>query len=110
MCFISGLGEYICLQFAQAGSNVAINYVSSEERAKALADKIEKEHGVRAFLIQGVSFTSHPIQTSSNKNVQDMGKQEDCIRTVKEATQKLGGLDIIISNAVIHPFTIYPTC
>jgi hypothetical protein len=53
--FFSGLGEVICLQFAQAGSNVAINYMSSEDRAKALRSKIEREHGVKAFLIQGVA-------------------------------------------------------
>jgi len=85
-----GLGEVICLQFAQAGSNVAINYVSSEDRAQALASKIEREYGVKAFTIKG-----------------DLGLEADCIRTVKEATEKLGGLDIIISNAGYTRFSTF---
>jgi NAD(P)-dependent dehydrogenase (short-subunit alcohol dehydrogenase family) len=47
----------ICIKFAQEGANVAINYMSSEARAKDLAGKIEKEHGVKAIVIQGVSST-----------------------------------------------------
>lgn len=31
---------------------------------------------------------------------QDMGVEEDCMNTVKTAIEKLGGLDIIIANAV----------
>lgn len=52
---LRGLGELICLKFAQEGCNVAINYNSSADRAKGVAEKVEKEHGVKAFLIQGVS-------------------------------------------------------
>lgn len=32
-----------------------------------------------------------------------MGKEADCTRTVEEAIQGLGGLDILVSNAVSHP-------
>jgi len=52
------LGELICIKFAQEGANVAINYMSSEGRAKDLAAKVEKEHGVKAIIIQGVSSIS----------------------------------------------------
>jgi len=45
----------ICHKFAQEGSNVAINYMASADRAQAVAEKIEKEYGVKAVLIQGVS-------------------------------------------------------
>ncbi|KAG9246441.1 short-chain dehydrogenase/reductase-like protein sdr [Calycina marina] len=76
-----GLGEYICVKFAKEGCNVAINYVSSVDRANAVAEKVE-DHGVRACLIQG-----------------DMGIEADVKRTVETAIEILGGLDIIISNA-----------
>jgi len=36
---------------------------------------------------------------------QDMGIEADCIKTVEEATKGLGGLDIIISNAVSLTFS-----
>jgi len=85
-----GLGELICLKFAQEGSNVAINYVSSGDKAKALASKIDKEYGVKALAIQG-----------------DMGLQEDCVRSVKETISGLGGIDIIVSNAGYTNFTTF---
>jgi len=85
-----GLGEVICLKFAAQGSNVAINYVSSEAKAQELASKIEKEHGVKAVTIKG-----------------DASVEEDCIRTVQETIEKLGGLDIIIANAGYTRFSTY---
>ena len=100
---LRGLGELISYKFAQEGCSIAINYNSSADRAKAVAVKIEKEYGMKAALIQGVSSASFPFSLSINPRLthsQDMGLEVDCIRTVKEATSALGGLDIIISNAV----------
>ncbi|KAH8821015.1 short-chain dehydrogenase/reductase-like protein sdr [Xylogone sp. PMI_703] len=77
-----GLGEVICLKFAQEGSNVAINYHSSAKAAEALASKLTKEYGVKAVTIQG-----------------DMGLESDCIKVVEETIKGLGGLDVLISNA-----------
>ncbi|RDL37933.1 Short-chain dehydrogenase protein sdr [Venustampulla echinocandica] len=77
-----GLGALICHLFAKEGCNVAVNYFSSEDSAKGVAEKAEKEFGVKTCLIQG-----------------NMGVEADCIRTVKETIAQLGGLDIIISNA-----------
>jgi NAD(P)-dependent dehydrogenase (short-subunit alcohol dehydrogenase family) len=85
-----GLGVLVCLKFAQEGCNIAINYVSSADKGEALASTIEKEHGVKAFAIQG-----------------DMGLEVDCIRTVKEAISGFGGLDIIISNAGYTRFSTF---
>ena len=53
-----GLGELICLKFAQEGCSVAINYNASADRAKGLAAKIEKEHGMKAVVIQGVGSST----------------------------------------------------
>ncbi|PBP16304.1 short chain dehydrogenase/reductase [Diplocarpon rosae] len=44
-----GLGELISYKFAQAGCEVAVNYVASEERAKGVAEKIERDYGMRAY-------------------------------------------------------------
>jgi NAD(P)-dependent dehydrogenase (short-subunit alcohol dehydrogenase family) len=54
-----GLGEFISLKFAREGANVAINYVSSGDVAKKLAEKCEKE-GVKAVVIQGVGSAISP--------------------------------------------------
>ncbi|KAE8454084.1 hypothetical protein EG329_007862 [Mollisiaceae sp. DMI_Dod_QoI] len=86
-----GLGEYICIKFAQEGSNVAINYNASPERAKGVQAKIEEEcKNVKTFVIQG-----------------DMGKEADCINVVQETIRQLGGLDIIIHNAGYTRFSTF---
>ena len=100
---LRGLGELISYKFAQEGCSIAINYNSSADRAKAVAIKIEKDYGMKAVLIQGVSSASFHFSLSINPwltHPQDMGLEVDCIRTVEEATSALRGLDIIISNAV----------
>ncbi|KAH8799177.1 short-chain dehydrogenase/reductase-like protein sdr [Xylogone sp. PMI_703] len=77
-----GLGEIVCLKFAEEGSNVAINYNSSAKKAEELAAKLVKEYGVKTITIQG-----------------DMGSESDCIKVVEETIKGLGGLDILVSNA-----------
>jgi NAD(P)-dependent dehydrogenase (short-subunit alcohol dehydrogenase family) len=62
-------GELICLKFAEEGCNVAVNYNSNAERAKGIADKIWKEHGMKAFIVQGVSNSwSHFSQDSTSSS------------------------------------------
>ncbi|TVY87217.1 Glucose 1-dehydrogenase, partial [Lachnellula willkommii] len=78
---ISGLGELICLKFAAEGCNVAVNYNTSEDRAKEVAGKVEG-FGGKAVLVKG-----------------DMGIEADCISVVQTTISALSGLDIIISNA-----------
>lgn len=76
-----GLGALVCEKFAAEGANIAINYMSSKDRAEELAKKVES-HGVKAVCIQA-----------------DAEKPEDNVRLVKETKESLGGLDIIIANA-----------
>lgn len=48
-----GLGALVCEKFAEAGANIMINYVSSEDRAKEVQQACEK-HGVKTAITQGV--------------------------------------------------------
>ena len=50
---IRGIGALICEKFAAEGSNVAVNYMSSKERADQVADKC-KGFGVKVAVIQAV--------------------------------------------------------
>ncbi|OQE82076.1 hypothetical protein PENNAL_c0038G05233 [Penicillium nalgiovense] len=77
-----GLGALAAEKFASEGSNVAINYMSSKEIADKLASDIASKYGVKTVVVQG-----------------DAGVKDDCINAVKTTIEKLGGLDIIISNA-----------
>ncbi|OJJ47476.1 hypothetical protein ASPZODRAFT_63773 [Penicilliopsis zonata CBS 506.65] len=77
-----GLGALVAQKFAAEGSNVAINYVSSKDAAEQVARDIEAQYKVKAELIQG-----------------DASSEPSCKRIVQTAIEKLGGLDIVISNA-----------
>jgi len=43
----------ICERFASERCNIAINYLSNEDRAKEVAASVEK-HSIKATVIQGV--------------------------------------------------------
>ncbi|KAF9888885.1 hypothetical protein FE257_008255 [Aspergillus nanangensis] len=77
-----GLGALVAERFGANGANIAINYVTSEHRALETSAKIEADSKVKTVIIQG-----------------DVGSHADCVRIVMTAIEKLGGLDIVISNA-----------
>ncbi|KAL8943082.1 MAG: hypothetical protein Q9216_001282 [Gyalolechia sp. 2 TL-2023] len=78
-----GLGALLAEKFASEGCNVAINYNASEDRAKEVADKIQKSYNCKAVTVKG-----------------DQGILVECENTVQKSIDGLGGLDIIVSNAV----------
>ena len=78
----SGMGRACAIAFAREGANVAINYHPSEEEdARAVVALIEKA-GPKVIPIPG-----------------DITDEAFCRRLVAEATDALGGLDILVSNA-----------
>ncbi|KAI9877867.1 MAG: hypothetical protein M1830_002608 [Pleopsidium flavum] len=48
-----GLGALVSSKFASEGCNISINYVTNVERAKATAEKIERDYNVKTMIIQG---------------------------------------------------------
>src|SRR5690348_3130505 len=87
----SGIGQAIAVRFAEHGANVAINYLSTldegretEQQVHACVRKVQQE-GVRDVLVQG-----------------DVSNEEDVVRMVGEARERLGGLDVLINNAGIQ--------
>jgi NAD(P)-dependent dehydrogenase (short-subunit alcohol dehydrogenase family) len=78
----SGIGRAAAIAFAREGADVAINYLPSEEGdAKEVVALIRKEGRV-AIAIPG-----------------DISNEKTCVRLVKEANKKLGGLDILAAVA-----------
>jgi NAD(P)-dependent dehydrogenase (short-subunit alcohol dehydrogenase family) len=78
----SGMGRAAAIAFAREGADVAINYLPAEESDAAEVIKLiqaEKRFGV-------------PI-------VGDLRDEAFCEHLVDEAQRKLGGLDILVSNA-----------
>lgn len=87
----SGIGQAAAVRFAEHGANVAINYMSTPGEAAETDEQVHtclrkvRRHGVRDVLVQG-----------------DVSSEEDVLRMVGEAAQRLGGLDILINNAGIQ--------
>src|SRR5438874_769166 len=87
----SGIGQATAVRFAEHGANVAINYLTTADEAAGTEEQVHtclrkvRRHGVRDVLVQG-----------------DVSSEEDVVRMVREAADRLGGLDILINNAGIQ--------
>lgn len=82
-----GLGAIVAEKFAAEGVHgIAINYASNKDAAEQLKGRLENIatiKDIKVVCLQG-----------------DAGVIKDCERLVKEATEQLGGLDVLVSNAV----------
>lgn len=79
-----GIGRAIAIALAEAGADVAVNYVSNAEAAKEVADQIHKA-GRRALLAQA-----------------DVADYPDTFRMAQDILAEFGHLDILINNAGIN--------
>jgi NAD(P)-dependent dehydrogenase (short-subunit alcohol dehydrogenase family) len=78
----SGMGRAAAIAYAREGADVAINYYPTEEPDAREVIALIKAEGRKAVAIPG-----------------DLREEAFCKRLVEEAVQKLGGLDILVSNA-----------
>ena len=77
----SGIGRAVAVHFAKEGADVAIIYLEETEDANVTAAAVEAE-GRRCIRVAG-----------------DLGDASFCRAAVKQAVDKLGGLDILVNNA-----------
>ncbi len=77
-----GIGRGIAIELAKAGADVAVNYRSQQSDADEVCETC-RQHGVNAV----------PLGA-------DMGFQAEAEGLVERAIDSLGGLDIVVSNAV----------
>ena len=78
----SGMGRAAAIAYAREGADVAINYYPTEEPDAREVIELIGQAGRKAVAIPG-----------------DLRDEAFCQRLVAEAVQKLGGLDIVVSNA-----------
>jgi 3-oxoacyl-[acyl-carrier protein] reductase len=78
-----GIGEGIALKLAEQGANIAFSYVSSDEKAKALEDRLGSV-GVKAKAYKS-----------------NAGVYQDCENMVNEVMKEFGAVDICVNNAGI---------
>lgn len=76
-----GLGRAIALALGAAGADVAISYRTSADGAKEVVDELEAL-GRRAVAIEA-----------------DVASEEAVKQLVAQATESLGGLDVLVNNA-----------
>jgi len=78
-----GIGEGIVLKLAESGAHVAFTYVSSDEKAKLLEEKI------KTFGVNAKAYKSNA------------GVYEDCEAMVNDVVKEFGTVDICVNNAGI---------
>lgn len=79
-----GMGAAIALRLAEQGSDVAITYVQSKERADEVVEQI-RARGRRGLVIKADSVG------------------DDVVAAVEQTVDQLGRLDILVNNAGIFP-------
>ena len=80
----SGIGRASAVALAAAGAAVAVNYLGSPDQADAVVAEIEQAGG-RAIAVQA-----------------DVSKEDAVIAMFKEVEDRLGPLDVVMSNAGIQ--------
>lgn len=81
------IGRQICLELADRGANVVVNYRSSAGAAAELVALVENR-GARALAVQA-----------------DVTLAADVRRLSAEATSAFGRVDVLVNNASIYPVT-----
>ena len=73
-----GIGEAIAIKLAEHGANVAFTYLSSEEKAKALEDKL-KGFGVKAKAYKSNAGDYSQCETFVNNVLKEFGTVDICV-------------------------------
>jgi 3-oxoacyl-[acyl-carrier protein] reductase len=78
-----GIGEAIALKLAEHGANIAFTYVSSDEKAKALEERLQ------AFGVKAKAYKSNA------------GVYQECEAMVNDVIKEFTTLDVCVNNAGI---------
>ena len=78
-----GIGEAIVLKLAENGAHIAFSYVSSDEKANALKEKLQ------SFGVKAKGYKSNAADFS------------DCEKMVNDVIKEFGTADILVNNAGI---------
>ena len=77
----SGIGRAVAIAYAREGADILIAYLDEHDDAREVKTLVEQE-GRKAVLVAG-----------------DLRRPEHCRSVIKQATEALGGVDILVNNA-----------
>jgi len=80
-----GIGRAVAIAFAEAGADVAVNYLDDAAAGEAVAQAV-RQRGRRAVLLQG-----------------DVAKVADAGSLVARTVEGLGAIDVLVNNAGVFP-------
>lgn len=78
-----GIGEAVALKLAEHGANIAFTYVSSDEKAKSLEERLS------GFGVKAKAYKSNA------------GVYAECEAMVNDAIKEFGAIDVCVNNAGI---------
>lgn len=78
----SGIGRAVAYMFAREGADVAITYLKAEKKDALETQKFIESVGRQCLLLEG-----------------DLKQESFCKKAVSQTVRKLGGLDVLVSNA-----------
>jgi 3-oxoacyl-[acyl-carrier protein] reductase len=78
-----GIGETIAIRFAEQGANIAFTYLSSDERAKALEEKLT------ALGVKARAYKSDAAQSAAAESL------------ASDVLKEFGAIDVCVNNAGI---------
>lgn len=81
----TGIGRACAMALADAGADVAVNYLDQPEKADEVGIEMSRHFGVRSMSIQA-----------------DVSRETEVERMVAEVVEGLGRLDILVSNAGVQ--------
>jgi 3-oxoacyl-[acyl-carrier protein] reductase len=81
-----GIGAATAVRLAELGTDVAITYAQSKERADEVINKV-KAHGQRGLAIKA-----------------DSAAADEVVSAVGQVVEEFGRLDVLVNNAGIFPF------
>ena len=79
-----GIGAATAEYFAKKNYNVVINYLTGEEEAKNLKERLESTYGIKSITIKA-----------------DVSKEEDCLHILEETKKEFKTIDCLVNNAGI---------
>lgn len=79
-----GIGKATIIEFAKKGYNVVINYIQSDNEAKALKDEVENKYKIKALVIKA-----------------DVSKENEVKNMLEQIINEFGHIDVLVNNAGI---------